>query len=84
MTIRSSFEIHNESTKTLEFHLEPECWSFYLKKGESATIRGEYDREPPSIQFSDSDDGAIFGAVFPGDGDVVIEKNGVIIIDGTD
>lgn len=82
MTIRSSFVIENKSSKSLEFHLEPECWPFSLESEKSMVVRCNYEAEAPSVQFSDADDGSIFGAVFPGDGDVAVEIEGVNILDG--
>jgi hypothetical protein len=74
------FSIANKTSKTMNFHLEPECWPFSLPVGGTALIRGEYANESPSIQFSESETGEIFGALFPGDGSVVVEgEHGKII-----
>jgi hypothetical protein len=75
------FSIENKTSKAMNFHLEPECWPFSLPVGATAVIRGEYANESPSIQFSESETGEIFGALFPGDGSVVVEgKQGEVIV----
>lgn len=74
MSSISTFSIQNKTPRRIEGHLEPECWPFSIDVGESLMIRGTYDAEPPSIQLSDGENGPVFVAIFPGDGDVTVEK----------
>jgi hypothetical protein len=71
----ANFVIQNKSTKTLHFHIEPDCTPFAIEPGESVELQSEYRNELPTVQISD-DDGGFFFAVFPGDGDLAVKKDG--------
>ena len=76
------FVIENRTTRAFQFHVEPECTQFEVPIGQSADISGSYDIEPITIQFSDDEVFGVFGAVFLGDGDVVIKVGGQKVAEG--
>jgi len=75
------FEISNATTKKIEIEIEPECWWFSLESGESATITGDYEMTAITFRLSDDPKGGICAAVIPGDGDVVVTKDGKNVLD---
>jgi hypothetical protein len=72
----STFLIENRTSRTMQFHIEPECFPFEIPAGKAAEVSGDYESEPITIQFSDDEGNGVFGAVFPGDGDVVVKVDG--------
>ena len=73
---RSTILIENRTSKAMQFHIEPECFPFEVPAEKAAEVSGDYESEPITIQFSDDEGNGLFGAVFPGDGDVVIKVDG--------
>lgn len=72
----STVLIENCTSRTMQFHIEPECFPFEVPAEKAVEISGDYESEPITIQFSDDDGSGVFGAVFPGDGDVVVKVDG--------
>lgn len=73
--------IENRTSKAMRFHVEPECVQFEIPVDKTAEISGKYESEPITIRFSDDEDGGVFGAVFPGDGDVIVRIDGQMIFE---
>jgi hypothetical protein len=78
---RGSFELKNDSDSDMIFQIEPDCWTFTLKNGESATVEYKYDREPATMQLTNPAHG-VHGAIIPGDGDVCVKKAGKDVLEG--
>ena len=74
----SVIAVENRTSKEMQFQIEPECTLFEVPCGKTFEITGTYQNEPITIQFSDHG-GEIFGAIFPGDGDVIIRMEGMEI-----
>lgn len=78
---KSVILIENRTSKAMQFHVEPECVRFEVPVEKTAEVSGEFESEPIRIQFSDDEDGGIFGALFPGDGDVIVKIDGQMIVE---
>ena len=82
MTKKTRFVILNDTSCKIDFEIEPECWPFSLEVGESVTVISEHIEEPATVQLADDPNGGVCAAIIPGDGDVVVEKNGRNVLDG--
>lgn len=78
---KSEILIENRTSKAMQFHVEPECVQFEIPVEKAAEVSGHYESEPITIQFSDDEDGGVFGAVFPGDGGVIVRIDGQMIVE---
>ena len=81
MMTKMKFDILNKTAKGIHIEIEPECWWFKLEPGESATVPGEYEKTPVTFRLSDDPEGGLNAAVIPGDGEVVVEKEGKNVLD---
>ncbi len=70
----------NDSDTSMVFQLEPECFQFTVAPNENVVITYDYDQEPLELRLGKTSD-PVFGAVVPGDGDVIIEKEGQNVFD---
>jgi hypothetical protein len=61
-------------------NVEPECVQVHLASGEKVTVQNAFENEPVTLKV-DSDNGQTIISVWPGDGDVRIEKDGVDVFD---
>lgn len=67
--------IENQTSQTMHFHVEPECEPFEVPVEKVAEITCFDENEPVTIQFSDDPDG-VLGAVFPGEGGLIVRIDG--------
>ncbi len=81
MSNANHFVIENNSTKPIDLYIEPEGASFALGRGEKVTVREQFSNCPVTITVSTSETGAPQVSIWPGDGDVRVEKNGVDVLD---
>jgi hypothetical protein len=75
------FEIVNSSKNKIDIEIEPECWWFTLEAGQSATVSGEYEKTPITFRLADDPKGGICASVIPGDGEILVEKDGKNVLD---
>jgi hypothetical protein len=80
MAHRNQFLIKNGMPSSLTLNIEPEGAFFALSKGEEVVVTDVFESSPVTIKFSESNEGPIV-SVWPGDGDVVVEKGGVDVLD---
>jgi hypothetical protein len=78
---RSRFVIENDQTTELIVVAEPEACEVRLSKDEQVMITDNFDQAPVTIRVTTSPSGEPVLSVWPGDGDVKIEKNGIDIFD---
>ena len=80
--MKARFAIENETPGKLDFQIEPECWPFSLEPGESAVVVYECDDSCPTLQLTvDDRGGVVFGAIFPSDKGIAVEKDGENVVD---
>ena len=77
MAQRSQFIICNDSFPMLMLNIEPEGAFFPLSKGDEVTVTDVYATIPATVRLTASDKGDPIVSVWPGDGEVRVEKNGV-------
>jgi hypothetical protein len=65
----------------LDLFIEPEGALFALGRGEKVTVRDHFTNHPVSGIVSTSEAGATEVSIWPGDGEVRVEKDGVDVLD---
>ncbi len=78
----NQFIIQNDTPSLLIVNLEPECVHVPLAAGEMAMVCERYETQPLTLKM-ELDDGEIISAVWPGDGVVRVEKDGVDVLSGS-
>jgi hypothetical protein len=76
----SRFVIQNDLPGPAIVNIEPECVQISLPPGERVTVRDAFDKEPVTLKV-ESDRGETIISVWPGDGAVRVEKDGVDVFD---
>src|SRR5487761_1122590 len=76
MTNHSRFVIQNDIAGALIVNIEPECVQVPLTLGEKLTVRDSFKSEPVTLKV-ESSNGETIISVWPGDGEVRVEKDGV-------
>lgn len=80
MSHQNQFVIQNGGSRPIIVNIEPECCHVSLANGEKVTVRESFDKEPLTLRV-ESDQGDTVISVWPGDGDVRVEKDGVDVLD---
>jgi hypothetical protein len=73
--------IRNDLPGTLILNLEPECAAVPLESGEEASIFDVFKDYPSTLRLSRGEDGAPIVSIWPGDGAVRVEKDGIDVLD---
>jgi hypothetical protein len=81
MANRNQFVIHNDLPQTLTLNIEPEGALFSLGKGAEVTVFDVFTHTPVTLKLTTSDKGGPILSIWPGDGDVRVEKDGVDLLD---
>jgi hypothetical protein len=76
MTTNSRFVIQNDMPGPVVVNVEPECVQFTLAPGENVTVYDTFEREPVTLRM-ESAGGETILSVWPGDGEVRVERDGV-------
>ena len=75
------FVIRNDLPKSLTVNIEPEGAFFPLGKGEEVSVIEVFTTAPVTITLTKSDKGDPIVSIWPGDGEVRVEKDGVDVLD---
>lgn len=78
---RNRFLIRNDRSKSLTLNIEPEGAFFPLGKGEEVSVIDEFTTDPVTIKLADSDKGEPVLSIWPGDGEVRVEKEGASVLE---
>ncbi len=81
MVHHNHFIIHNDSCQALMLNIEPEGAFFPLAQGEEVSITDAFTSAPVTIKLSRSDRGDPLVSIWPGDGEVRVEKGGIDVLD---
>lgn len=81
MVRHNRFVICNELSKPLSLNIEPEGAFFPLEKGEQVSVIGVFTDNPVTVKVGNSDKGEPIISIWPGDGEVRVEKEGVDVLD---
>lgn len=80
MSNKNRFVIHNDAATPLIVNIEPECVRLSLPVGERVTVCETFQAEPLTLKV-ESEDGTTIISIWPGDGDVDVEKDGANAFD---
>ncbi|HBI45409.1 MAG TPA: hypothetical protein DDY78_21535 [Planctomycetales bacterium] len=81
MTHHNRFIIDNHSADSLALYIEPEGAFFPLAPGEEVSVSDEFTTSPVTIRLTASAKGEPILSIWPGDGEVRVEKDGVDVFD---
>jgi hypothetical protein len=81
MTHFNRFIVHNNFSGTLLIAVEPEGAIVSLTAGEEVHVSEQFDQHPVTLNVSISEEGFPMIAVWPGDGRMRVEKDGVDVLD---
>jgi hypothetical protein len=81
MNNANHFVIENNAKKPFDLYVEPEGALFSLHPGEKVTVRDRFTISPVNVIVSTSETGATEVSIWPGDGEVRVEKDGVDVLD---
>jgi hypothetical protein len=77
----SFFVIHNDLAEPAILNIEPEGACLPLGRGEAVSVIDKFTSQPVTLKLSKSDDGGLVISIWPGDGEVRVEKDGVDVLD---
>ncbi len=81
MAHHNQFLICNDLDRPLILNIEPEGAFFPLGKGEEVSVFDVFTAAPLTIKLTNSDRGDPILSIWPGDGNVRVEKNGADVLD---
>ncbi|HWE40738.1 MAG TPA: hypothetical protein VG406_29630 [Isosphaeraceae bacterium] len=81
MSRRGQFLIRNDLSRLLILNIEPEGAFVPLAEGEEVSVIDDDEAEPVTVKLSNSARGEPILSIWPGDGDVRVEKDGVNVLD---
>jgi hypothetical protein len=81
MAHHNRFLIRNDLDKELTLNIEPEGAFFALPRGEEVSVLDLFTTAPVTIRLTRSKNSAPILSIWPGDGEVRIEKDGVDVLD---
>lgn len=77
MSRKNHFVIRNDLAGSLTLNIEPEGATFPLAQGEEVAVSEVFTVAPVTIKLSSTDQGEPVLSIWPGDGEVRVEKGGV-------
>jgi hypothetical protein len=78
---QNRFVIRNDWADVLAVCVEPESALVHLNQGEEVVVHDTFAEFPATVKFTRSGVGEPILSIWPGDGDILAEKNGVNILD---
>jgi|SRR5665213_1656401 len=81
MTHHNRFIIRNDSPLSLTLNIEPEGAVFPLAREDEVSVIDEFTTAPVTIKLTASAKGEPILSIWPGDGAVRVEKDGVDVFD---
>ena len=81
MAHHNHFVIRNDFSKSLMLNIELEGAFFPLGKGEEVSVSEVFTTVPVTVKLTTSAKGDLIASIWPGDGEVKVEKGGVDVFD---
>jgi hypothetical protein len=81
MAHHTRFVIRNDLSRPVTLNLEPEGAFFPLAKGEEVSVFDAFTVAPVTIKLASSDEGDPIVSIWPGDGEIRVEKDGKDLFD---
>jgi hypothetical protein len=80
MAQQNCFVIRNDFSGPLVLNIEPEGTFFPLGAGEEVSVRDVFTAAPLTLKFTRSESGEPILSLWPGDGEVRVEKDGIDVL----
>ena len=81
MAQHNQFVIRNDLSRSLTLNIEPEGAFFPLGKGEEVSVFDVFTTSPVTLILTNSERGDPILSIWPGDGEVRVEKDGVDVLE---
>lgn len=81
MAHSNHFLIRNDSPTPLTLNIEPEGAFVLLQKGEEVSVFEEFKKAPVSLRWTVADQGGSIVSLWPGDGEIRVEKDGIDVFE---
>ena len=81
MSNRSRFVIRNDLPEPATLNIEPEGHFVPLGSGEEVSVVDDSTADSATVRLSKSDGGALVISIWPGDGEVKVERRGVDVLE---
>lgn len=81
MATKGFFRIENRSSNVVILYIEPEGAAIPLNCGDEVSVYDLFAKSPVTLRVSKSESGEVCISIWPGDGDVKVEKGGVNVFD---
>ena len=81
MAQHNQFVIYNDLSRALILNIEPIGAHFPLGMGEEVTVFDVFTTAPVTINFTNTDKGDLILSIWPGDGEVMVKKDGVDVLE---
>jgi hypothetical protein len=81
MAHQNQFVIRNDRSTSLTLNIEPEGALFPLGKGEEVSVFDVFTAAPVTIKLTNSDRADPILSIWPGDGELRVEKDGADVLD---
>ena len=81
MARHNQFTIRNDWSVAVTLNIEPEGAFFPLGKGEEVSVVDVFTTVPVTVRLTPSDRGDPILSIWPGDGEVRVQKDGVDLLD---
>lgn len=81
MRSENHFVIENASDNLLVLNIEPEAVRFPVAIGQAVSVHESYEIQPVTLKLERSEDGKTLISIWPGDGNVRVEKDGTDVFD---
>ena len=81
MAHHNQFVIRNDLARLLILNIEPEGAFFPLGIGEEVSVCDVFTSAPVTVKLTNSETGDPILTLWPGDGEVTVQQNGVDVLD---
>ncbi|PHS00620.1 MAG: hypothetical protein COA78_23765 [Blastopirellula sp.] len=82
MTFKSNiFVVENDTNRTFDIYVEPEGVLVPLLQNEKIIVKDPFVLSPVTLRLQTIENDKIVLAIWPGDGDTIVEKDGVNVLD---
>lgn len=81
MRHESHFIVENSLDRPLVLNIEPEGAFFSLASGDEVAIFDDFDATPVTIRLESTEAGEQIVSIWPGDGNVRVEKDGINVLE---
>jgi hypothetical protein len=81
MRRENQFTIENRLDRPMVLNIEPEGAFFPLAHGDEVKVFDSFDSAPVTVRLDHTETGEPVVSIWPGDGDVRIEKGGIDVLE---